>query len=525
MKAETYLCISAFFTFWGDRMWQFATGIFLIQLTPDSLRLAATYGLCLSVIAIIFSPMLGDWIDKTRRLKVIQILLLTQNSLVVVCAITIYLCMRHRTGDLQLFLQALIILIGSAANLASQGQKIAVGKDWIVVVCKQDKGLLAHTNALLRRIDLTVAILAPLAVGFLMSGVSTLAGIIFICVWNIVSLFFEYGFLLKVYNLTPDLTLKNNTENPNNNPAPDNDQTKDQSAKTKDAESNQNEEVKIVEPNHKEEPSSWNLIKRVQLVISGWHVYYRQSIFLAGCALSMLYLTVIGFSAITTGFAYELGLSELYVSICMGLGSLFGVLGTLLFPKVRSRFGLVKSGIVGFTLQLSMLVFCVVSIWMPGSPSNLYNGQQFKLSSSPTTNMTGLNTSIHVFGNNTGPTLKPTAAPKPERILTSIIFLMAGIILSRTGLWLSDLTITQLQQEYVSESERGIVGGVQYSSNCLLDLVHFLLTISLPKPDQFGILILISFCAIACAGFIYLVFVSRFQPTVKQDAKDYNTME
>ncbi|XP_066926043.1 ferroportin-like [Clytia hemisphaerica] len=517
MKAESYLCISAFFTFWGDRMWQFATGIFLIQLTPESLRLAATYGLCLSLIAIIFSPMIGDWVDRTARLEVIQLLLLIQNSLVVVCAITIYLCMRYKTGNLQLFLQALIILLGSAANLASQGQKIAIGKDWIVVVCKQDKDLLAHTNALLRRIDLTVAILAPLVVGFLMSGISTLAGIIFICVWNVLSLFFEYGFLLKVYNLTPDLSVKNNTKKPKNNPDDDN-----HAAKTEDAKSNQVEEIQVAVTNANKETSSWNLIKRVQLVISGWHIYYRQTVFLAGCSLSMLYLTVIGFSAITTGFAYELGLSELYVSICMGLGSLFGVFGTLLFPKIRNRLGLVKSGIVGFLLQLSMLVFCVVSIWMPGSPSNLYNGKQFIISALPATNMTALNTTS---GNHTGPTLQPTVTPKPQRILTSIIFLMTGIILSRTGLWLSDLTITQLQQEYVSESERGIVGGVQYSSNCLLDLVHFLLTISLPKPDQFGILILISFCAIGCAGFIYLVFVSRFHSSVKQDANKYKTME
>jgi len=200
----------------------------------------------------------------------------------------------------------------------------------------------------------------------------------------------------------------------------------------------------------------------------------------------MLYLTVIGFSTITTGFAYGEGLSEAYVSICRGLGSLFGVLGTILFPRIRGRIGLVKTGIVGFSVEILMLFVCGVSIWMPGSPSNLYTSS----------------------GEN-----RASVDAKPERILTSIIVLMTGIILSRVGLWLSDLTITQLQQEYVAENERGIVGGVQYSSNCLFNVGQFVLTIILPKPEQFGILILISICAIILGGVTYLVFVSRFSPS------------
>jgi len=507
MKGETILCISAFFTFWGDRMWQFAIGIFLVKLTPGSLQLVATYGLVLSVIAIIFSPMVGDWIDRNRRKYVIRILLLIQNLLVVVCAVIIYLCMyySHR-GDLQLLFQALIIFVGSMANLASQGEKIAIGKDWIVVVCKGNNDLLATTNALLRRIDLTVAILAPLAVGFLMTLVSSLAGIIFICAWNILSLFVEYGLLLKVYHATPDLSTKEKTEEL----AMENVTTHDLSTKENTEEiAMENEPNVVTEADVNDVKvkriASWNIVQRFKTVLLGWQIYYRQSVFLAGCSLAMLYLTVIGFSTVTTGFAYGEGLSEAYVSICFGLGSLFGVLGTILFPRIRGKIGLVKTGVVGFSVQILMLIVCGVSIWMPGSPSNLYNGIKYK--PSPGGNET-------FFGNVTSSgENRASVDAKPERILTSIIVLMTGIILSRTGLWLSDLTITQLQQEYIAEKERGIVGGVQYSSNCLFDVGQFVLTIILPKPEQFGILILISICAIILGGVTYLVFVSRFSPS------------
>ena len=480
MKTETLLCISSFFTFWGDRMWQFATGIFLIKLTPGSLRLGATYGLVLSASAIIFSPMVGGWIDRNQRLKVVQILLVIQNSLVVVCAIVIYLCLQYNTNDdVQLLLQSLIIILGSAANLASQGQKIAVSKDWLVVVCKRDKDLLAHINAVFRRIDLTVAILGPLAVGALMSGVSLLAGIIMICVWNILSLFFEYSFLYKAYKQKPELAEKKNLES------------------SQDGEDGTSK------------PTNWNLFLRLKSTLSGWKVFYNQRVFLAGCALSLLYLTVIGFSTITTGFVVQEGMSEFYLSICMGLGSLFGVFGTFLFPKIRECIGLIKTGIIGFTVQLSMLSLCGLSIWLPGSPSSMFSGSVYAIKH---------NTSVllpNTFGN-LSTNLTTTTSPnipenqQGEKILTSVIVLMAGIILSRTGLWITDLVITQLQQEYVAESERGIVGGVQYAANMLFDVCQYVLTIVLPHPAQFGFLVLISICAIFLGMLIYILFVTRF---------------
>ncbi len=38
---------------------------------------------------------------------------------------------------------------------------------------------------------------------------------------------------------------------------------------------------------------------------------------------------------------------------------------------------------------------------------------------------------------------------------------LAGVIAARFGLWITDLTITQILQEHVEEEHRGIVNGVQ----------------------------------------------------------------
>ena len=53
---------------WGDNMWWFAGGCYMMELHKNSLRLTATYGLVIAASVIIFGSVIGRWIDRTRRL-------------------------------------------------------------------------------------------------------------------------------------------------------------------------------------------------------------------------------------------------------------------------------------------------------------------------------------------------------------------------------------------------------------------------------------------------------------------------
>lgn len=57
------------FLFKGDRMWQFGIGLFLIELEPDSLQLVAIYGFISGAMTLLLSTLIGDWVDRTARLK------------------------------------------------------------------------------------------------------------------------------------------------------------------------------------------------------------------------------------------------------------------------------------------------------------------------------------------------------------------------------------------------------------------------------------------------------------------------
>lgn len=104
---------------------------------------------------------------------------------------------------------------------------------------------------------------------------------------------------------------------------------------------------------------------------AGWASYARQPVFLAGLGLAFLYMTVLGFDCITTGYAYTQGLSGSVLSLLMGASAVTGILGTVAFTGLRRRCGLVRTGLISGCAQLSCLVLCVASVFVPGSPLDL----------------------------------------------------------------------------------------------------------------------------------------------------------
>lgn len=73
-------------------------------------------------------------------------------------------------------------------------------------------------NATMRRIDQVTNILAPLAVGQVMTLASNVVGCGFILGWNLVSLIVEFFFLSRVYRIVPALSIKPPVEEEEQNP-------------------------------------------------------------------------------------------------------------------------------------------------------------------------------------------------------------------------------------------------------------------------------------------------------------------
>ncbi|KAL8183742.1 UNVERIFIED_CONTAM: hypothetical protein K2H54_050499 [Gekko kuhli] len=516
--------------FQGDRMWHFAVSLFLVELYGNSLLLTAVYGLVVAGSVLLLGAIIGDWVDKNPRLKVAQTSLIVQNACVILCGILLMMVFLFKTelvalyqGWLLTLCYILVITIANIANLASTATAITIQRDWVVVVAGDNRSRLADMNATIRRIDQLTNILAPMAVGQIMTFGSPVIGCGFISGWNLISMCVEYLLLWKVYQKTPALAHKASGKMEESELK--------QLNSPKEGESKPNEGVKLIEGKgvnvfefQEEEVSCWSrMAEPFSTFRDGWVAYYNQPVFLAGLGLAFLYMTVLGFDCITTGYAYTQGLSGSTLSLLMGASAVTGIMGTVAFTWLRRRCGLVRTGIISGVAQLASLVFCVISVFMPGSPLDLsvspfadISARLFESSPLPTmapeavvpettfTTAGPLLANGSAFVNGTDP--GTAANPVP---LVSVSLLFAGVIAARIGLWSFDLTVTQLLQENVIESERGIINGVQNSMNYLLDLLHFIMVILAPNPEAFGLLVLISVSFVAMGHIMYFRFAQQ----------------
>jgi hypothetical protein len=61
------------------------------------------------------------------------------------------------------------------------------------------------------------------------------------------------------------------------------------------------------------------------------------------------------------------GLSEVVLGVFNGVGSALGIIGTLIYPIFVKRLGLIRTGAIGFWSEFSMLIFCVLSLFVYGT--------------------------------------------------------------------------------------------------------------------------------------------------------------
>jgi iron-regulated transporter 1 len=67
----------------------------------------------------------------------------------------------------------------------------------------------------------------------------------------------------------------------------------------------------------------------------------------------------------------------------------------------------------------------------------------------------------------------------------STVLVVAGIVMSRFGLWGFDLVATQIMQMLVSKNDVGCINGVQNALISVLYLISYLLPIIFSDPHQF----------------------------------------
>ena len=523
MKTHQLLCCSHFLSSWGDRMWNFAVPLFLLSLESYDLKLPAAYGLATTATVLLFGPIVGDWIDRAGRLSAIKTTIAVQNFFVIINSVLllVYLSKREIVSETNFVLvQCLTIVFGCISNLASCSNAIIIQKDWVVVVSAGDSNFLADLNSWMRRIDLVTKCIAPPLCGIFLDQLQHVGGLVFIAGWNLVSMVLEYFLLKKVYKNVPSLAIRKKliTEHVRNKKNSVENDDQEESSFTKDIKESQTEFNELsfkTKTNNTNEAFLTKLVSKeretflgkisngVSSFRTGWNLFFIQPIALPCFGFSLLYLTVLGFGTITVSYAYSQCLSELLMGILTAAAALSGIIATLIYPPLRRKFGLIKSGIICAVSQTITLFLSLTSIFLDGSPFYLVSQNSMKkIIINKDFNLTSVETEQDVF-------IKCNEEFDLPSSFSSIAILMTGVILARVGLWGFDLTITQLIQENVLESERGVFNGVHSALNNLMDLMMYVLVIIFPQFSKFGLLVIISVLSTISCYVMYCVYAYK----------------
>uniref|UniRef100_A0ACD5ZZK7 Uncharacterized protein n=1 Tax=Avena sativa TaxID=4498 RepID=A0ACD5ZZK7_AVESA len=447
-------------------MWEFSVGLYMIRIRPDSLLFAAIYGVVESSSVAVFGPMVGTLVDRLTYLQVLGLWMVVQSlSFIIagasVTALLVFHNLRHTSFPVMVVLVVVTNVAGALAALSTLAGTILIEREWVVVICSgHPAAVLANTNSVIRRIDLSCKLLAPVLSGFVISFVSTQASAAALALWNVASVGLQYWLFVSVYSGVPALG--------------ENDRQRRVPAAAAAVLPSSSEMVgpaadEEVQKHGQEEDdaSDWKVGVTKQLsrlpCWESWAVYVRQEVMLPGFALAIVYFTVLSFGTLMTAALDWRGIPAYVISLAWGFGAIVGIAATLLYPVMHSWLSTLRTGLWSIWMQWCCLLLCVGSIWVSGGVASAW-------------------------------------------------VLMAGVTASRLGLWMFDLAVTQLMQDHVPDSDRCVVGGVQNSLQSVFDSSSPTPGYSQLLPD-FSKLIALSFFVVTCAALMYTVHVYRVGKT------------
>ncbi|KAK6103583.1 Ferroportin1 (FPN1) family protein [Brugia pahangi] len=485
----------------GDRLWTFA--LILILEYIGGIRLVCFSQLFDEIIIMAFGSVIGSWMDHHTRKRGIITVLIVNNTNVAISAALLASCITISEIStnydshsllwhiLYVICIVLSIITCSLSCLASEMEKMAFTKDWIVVITKKDETSLSAANAWMKTIDLSSSVVSPFISGYIINSIGYRFACMIFVVWNLLSVFIEAYIIIRVYNAVAELAKRDLSP------------CLDEQRKTECC---------------KKCPGF------IQRTIGRWltlfYIYYQQNVFPAAFGLTLLYMTVLGFDGIAIGYAKSQGLSALWLGILRSIGAAFGIMGAYLYSLIETHSSARKSGFIGLTAQHLALYICIISIWLPGSPFDPITyfreitfaiwWQQLKDSFAFVRDKNE---------NETDPNdIDWSTWTSNGHSIISAFTLLIGIAVARLGLYMADLSISQIMQEKVPERERNTVFGVQDSIAQFFSMLKDILTIILPDPKTFGILIIISILFVS-SGFLcfcyYILAVVDYEEKIE----------
>ncbi|KAF8641181.1 hypothetical protein AX17_000816 [Amanita inopinata Kibby_2008] len=317
-KISGRLYISHFLSTWNSRVFEFGATLFLATIFPRTLLPTSVYALARALSAILFSPVVGRYIDLNNRLDVVRLSIIIQRfSVAASCIIFWYMLTAETT--LKSFLLAVVALLACAEKLCSIMNTISIERDWVVVIAGDNEFGLRALNSQMRRIDLFCKLMGPFAIS-LLDGLSTRTAILATLSLNVAPVAIEYYAIAKVYGEVPALHVPRKTlglytlaSSP-------------------------------TEPSIPQGNLSY-VVSRIEFIAQSFFKYLNHPVFLPSMALSLLYFTVLSFSGQMVTYLLSVGFKATHIAVARIIAVAFEISATWLAPFAMSKVGPIRAGL------------------------------------------------------------------------------------------------------------------------------------------------------------------------------------
>ncbi|KAH9863800.1 hypothetical protein J1614_009732 [Plenodomus biglobosus] len=442
------LYVSHTLSTWNARTFEFGAVIFLAAIFPGTLFFASCYALFRSAAAALLGSWIGNQVDRKNRLYVVRQSIVWQRLSVAISCSILVLMLRigAEKSYLMYVLFTISVVLACFEKLAFVANTVAVERDWIIVVSDSLGIDRQELNSAMRRIDLVCKLIAPVGIG-LLDGYSTRLAIWVVFGQNALSVFIEYFAIAQVYTAVPELRRETQQEM---------------------EEQPSHAEISTEEVDISAQP------KHHTLAFNPYLSYIQNPAFLASFSLSLLYLTVLSFSGQMTTYLLTLGYTSTAISLMRLASVILEVSATCAAPWLMNRIGAVRAGLWFINEQVVSLALAV------GLFSILSSGASTDAATA-------------------------TAPPSPSKLAGAA--LVAGVCLSRLGLWGFDLSVQYLVQADAPPSSRGSFSAIEMSLQNGFELLSFATTMLWARPQDFHIPVYISAGAVALSAVCFAGFV------------------
>lgn len=193
--------------------------------------------------------------------------------------------------------------------------------------------ILTKINSVIRRIDLTCQLVAPVFSGLVISFISLYASAIMFTLWNMVSVWLEYYLLKSVYTGIPSLV---------------------ETCQRRNQQQLQEGGGEEEEEEHEDGERRHGMTSKLSKFpfINAWIVYSNQEIVLPGVSLASLYFTVLSFGTLMTATLEWKGVPAYLIAIVRGVSAMVGITATILYPILHSYISTLRTGLWSIWAQV-----------------------------------------------------------------------------------------------------------------------------------------------------------------------------